>query len=201
MPDLDRALVDITRIREQFARVSEFRGYGPATVGLTGGLALLAATVQGYWVGHPALQAGRYLQLWALTAAASFGLIVIEAVFRTRRTYGGMALSMLQSALEQFLPAIVAGGLLAVILPTSVPSCVWMLPGLWQVVYSLGVFASCRLLPRAMFMVGVWYLFCGLGCLALLGPARSLSPWAMGIPFTLGQWMVAAVLQVNRDEA
>ena len=199
MPDLERALVDISRIREQLARVSEFRGYGPATVGLTGCLAAMAAAAQGCWIGQPALQPARYLQLWALTAAASFGLILAEAVFRTRRAYGGMALSMLQSALEQFLPAIVAGGLMTVILPAAAPGNVWMLPGLWQLVYSLGVFASCRLLPRAIFVVGVWYLFCGLGCL-LLGSTRSLSPWAMGIPFSVGQLMVAGVLQVHNDE-
>ena len=40
-----------------------------------------------------------------------------------------------------------------------------MLPGLWQVLYSLGIFASCRLLPRAIFGVAVFYLHRGLGAL------------------------------------
>ncbi len=42
-----------------------------------------------------------------------------------------------------------------------------MLPGLWQVVYSLGIFASCRLLPRATFWVAVFYLGTGLAVLSL----------------------------------
>ena len=75
-----------------------------------------------------------------------------------------------------------------------------MLPGLWQIIFGLGVFASSRLLPRAIYMVGVWYLCTGLSCLALLGPARSLSPWAMGLPFTLGQLFVAVSLSVSHDE-
>jgi hypothetical protein len=194
MADLNRALTDISVIREQLARGSEFRGYGPVTVGLTGVLALLAATVQRYWLADPASQTERYMHLWGTTAAVSFALIVLEAVFRSRRAHGGMALSMLQSALEQFLPAIVAGALLTVIVPSVAPASVWMLPGLWQIVYSLGVFASSRLLPRAIFVVGVWYLCCGLSCLALLGPHGSLSPWSMGIPFGVGQWLVAAIL-------
>ena len=111
-----------------------------------------------------------------------------------------MALSMLQSALEQFLPAIVAGGLLTLVLPAVAPDSAWLLPGLWQVIFSLGVFASCRLLPRATFVVGVWYLFCGLGCLALLGATKSLSPWAMGIPFAVGQFLVAGILLLHREE-
>ena len=44
---------------------------------------------------------------------------------------------------------------------------VWMLPGLWQIVFSLGFLASCRVLPRPMFAVGVWYLAAGLVSLAL----------------------------------
>jgi hypothetical protein len=200
MPDLDRALIDISRIRVQLARASEFCGYGPATVAVTGLLAFVGATAQSYWVGDAASQPRRYLHLWALIAAVSFGLITIEAVFRAHRAYGGMALSMLQSALEQFLPAIVAGGLLTMILPVAAPASIWMLPGLWQLIFSLGVFASCRLLPRAIFVVGVWYLFCGLGCLAWLGPGHSLSPWAMGIPFAVGQWLVAVILQMKHRE-
>jgi hypothetical protein len=68
-----------------------------------------------------------------------------------------------------------------------------MLPGLWQVLFSMGVFASCRFLPRQMFAVGVWYLAAGVTCLAL--GSGAFSPWAMGLPFGFGQLMVATVLQ------
>ena len=200
MPDLHRALIDISMIREQLARGSEFRGYGPITVGATGLLALLTAATQCHWLADPASQPMRYLQLWGVTAAVSFALIVFEAVFRARRAHGGMALTMLQSALEQFLPAIVAGALLTIIVPSVAPASVWMLPGLWQIVYSFGVFASSRLLPRAIFAVGVWYLICGLSCLALVGSHGSFCPWSMGIPFGVGQLLVAAILRRSSED-
>lgn len=200
MRDLNQALVDISRIREQLARGSEFHGYGPATVAITGVLALVAATAQAWWIHDPSQHVARYLRLWGITAAFSFGFILLEAIFRSRRAHGGMALSMLQSALEQFLPAIVAGGLLTIVLPTVAPTSTWLLPGLWQLIFSLGVFASCRLLPRPMFIVGVWYLSCGLSCLAFLGETRSFSPWSMGIPFAVGQFLVASILLLNRQE-
>jgi hypothetical protein len=41
MRDLDKALADIFTIRSQIAAGTAFRGYGPATVAATGGLALL----------------------------------------------------------------------------------------------------------------------------------------------------------------
>ena len=46
MKDLERALADITAIRSQMARGTQFRGYGPVTVAATGLLALLAAALQ-----------------------------------------------------------------------------------------------------------------------------------------------------------
>ena len=78
-----------------------------------------------------------------------------------------------------------------------------MLPGLWQVVYSLGIFASCRLLPRATFWVAVFYLGTGLAVLTLGHGDAALSPWAMGLPFGVGQLLAAAVLYrtLERDHA
>jgi hypothetical protein len=45
-----------------------------------------------------------------------------------------------------------------------------------------------------MFAVGVWYLACGLACLAFANGEHALSPWAMALPFGLGQLMMAAIL-------
>ena len=69
-----------------------------------------------------------------------------------------------------------------------------MLPGLWQIVFSLGIFASCRALPRAMFGAGVWYLAAGLASLAFANDARAFSPYAMAVPYGLGQFYIAIVL-------
>ncbi|MBX6315562.1 MAG: hypothetical protein IRY99_22010, partial [Isosphaeraceae bacterium] len=97
-------------------------------------------------------------------------------------------------ALEQFIPSVVAGGLLTAVIATSAPEALWMLPGLWQVLFSLGIFASCRLLPRAIVAVAVFYLLAGLACLLYARDQAALSPWAMGLPFGLGQLLTAALL-------
>jgi len=51
-----------------------------------------------------------------------------------------------------------------------------------------------------MFAVGVWNLAAGLACLIIESAQRSLSSWAMGIPFGFGQLAVAAVLQFGFEE-
>ena len=194
MTELQRALAEIRSIREQLARGMEFRGYGPSTLAATGVLALIAALIQAHWFPDPLRGVGAYLRIWTFTAGISLTVILIETVLRAQREHPVLAPQMVRSALEQFMPAIVTGLLLTVVLVRRAESSLWMLPGLWQLVFSLGVFASVRFLPRQIFIVGLWYLSSGLSCLAL-GDARAFSPWAMGIPFGVGQLMVAGVLQ------
>lgn len=194
MTDLHKALADIHLIRDQLARGAQFRGYGPTTVASTAALALLASAAQAHWLQDPGRELALYLAIWIATAAVSLIIISIETLMRTRRVHSMLAMEMIHSALDQFLPAIVAGLLLTVVLWRCAAQSVWMLPGLWQVLFGMGVFASCRFLPRPIFAVGVWYLAAGLTCLAL-GSARAFSPWAMGLPFGIGQLLVASVLQ------
>jgi hypothetical protein len=110
-----------------------------------------------------------------------------------------MATAMLQSALEQFLPAVVGGGLVTVALLELAPQDLWLLPGLWHIFFALGVFASCHFLPRATFVAGVWYFGCGLTCLALAAPTHTNSPWAMGVTYGVGHLLVAVILYQRRQ--
>lgn len=200
MNDLDKALSDITAMRHQMARSVEFRGYGPATLAATGVLALLASAGQALWLERPADNIIAYLALWVATAALSVILIGIEMVTRSRRIHSGLAERMILSAVEQFVPAAAAGLLLTAVMMSRAPESLWMLPGLWQIVFSLGVFASCRFLPGPMHAVGAWYLTAGLACLALANGEHAFSPWAMGVPYGIGQLLVAAVLYHSAGE-
>ena len=198
MMELHKALAEIRSIRGQLARGTQFRGYGPATLASTGVLALLAATVQSQWLPAPARAVNQYLCIWIATAIISLTLISVETLTHARRLYATLATQMIHSAAEQFLPAIVAGLLVTVVLTRGAPQSLWMLPGLWQVIFSLGVFSSCRVLPAQMFAVGIWYLVTGLVCLTL--GTGAFAPWAMGVPFGIGQLLVAAVLQFGDRE-
>lgn len=199
MNDLDKALGDITSIRRQVARTTEFRGYGPATLAATGLFAISAAAFQSLWVPDPAHQIARYLWVWVSTAVLSAVLTGTQMYTRTRRIHSGMSDEMIHMAVEQFLPAVGAGFLLTVVLLRAVPGSLWLLPGLWQIVFSLGIFSSCRFLPRPILAAGAWYLFTGLVCIGFAG-SRALAPWAMGIPFGVGQLLVAAILLVAAKE-
>jgi hypothetical protein len=201
MTELRQALDDINAIRSQVARGTQFRGYGPVSVASSGFLALAVAAAQAHWAQSSERDLRLFLVVWISTAAVAVSLSALETVFRVRRVHSGLAVEMIQAAVEQFLPCIVVGLLLTVVLMCVAPQDSWMLPGLWAVLFSLGVFASCRFLPRQMFAVGAWYLTAGLLSLLIAAGHHVLLPWAMGISFGVGQLLVAAVLHFGFEDA
>ncbi len=192
MSELNRALVEIRSIRRQVARSTEFRGYGPATLFATAVLAVLTGIAQTHWVPDPASCPAQYVALWVTTGMLCAALIVTQMLTRANRLHSGMANEMIRMAVAQFLPAAVAGVVLPFVLLRAAPGAVWMLPGLWQIIFSLGVFASCRCLPRPMLLVGIWFLVTGLACIHL-GDVRSLTPVTMAGSYAVGMTLVAAI--------
>jgi hypothetical protein len=203
MRDLDKALADILAIRSQLAASTAFRGYGPATLAATGVIALVVAIAQAAFLGDPTAQPLAFFAGWFAAAIASAAIIWVEMLGRSRRLHSSLADAMIHNAIEQFLPAAAAGVLLAGALARFSPENLWMLPGLWQVLVSLGIFASVRSLPRGVALAGAWYFVAGFAVLVLASGDHALSSWTMGIPFMVGQLLMAAILHLasGKDDA
>lgn len=197
MRDLDKALSDISTIRSQIAAGTAFRGYGPAALAASGALALITAFAQSLWLPDPKTQALVFFIAWGAAAALSMGLIWIEMRRRARRHHSGLADAMIRQAMDQFLPAAAAGVLLPLFTLGYAPDAAWMMPGLWQVLMGLGLFASARSLPRPVTIVAAFYLLAGFAVLLIASDGYALSPWTMGLPFMLGQFAMAAIVHVS----
>ena len=104
---------------------------------------------------------------------------------------------MINQAIEQFMPAAAAGLFLPLFLLRYAPEAIWIMPGLWQLLVSLGIFASIRSLPRSMSLAGAWYFLGGFVGLVWASTTKTLSPWQMGVPFFLGQTLMAAILHLS----
>jgi hypothetical protein len=201
MRDLDKALADIIAIRSQLAAGTAFAGYGPAAVFATAGVALITAILQYFLLDDPTHKPLAFFLGWASAALSSSAMILIEMVARSRRHHSGLADAMIHQAVEQFLPSAVAGGLLAAMLWKFAPETLWLLPGLWQVLVSLGVFASVRSLPRTVALAGAWYFVAGFAVLLFASQSHALSPWTMGLPFVIGQSLMATILYFASGES
>jgi len=192
MREIDKALADILEIRSQIAAGTAFRGYGPVAIGITGLVGLVFAAAQSLWPIAPTPTS--FIGEWMAAAAVCGTVIRLEMQGRTRRLHSGLADAMIHQAIEQFLPAVAACFCLPVLLLRFVPEATWMVPGMWQVFASLGIFASLRSLPRPIRLVGAWYFVTGFACLLAASQTHALSPWMMGLPFFGGQMMMAAIL-------
>lgn len=195
MGDYERALADIDDIRSRMAASTVFHGLGPAALATTAGLAVATALVQDALIAAPAERPGLFFAGWIAVAVVSVVLVGAEMVVRSRRHHAGLADAMIFQAVHQFLPAGAAGAALALILARFAPDALWMLPGLWQILVSLGLFAAAPSLPRGTLIAAAWYFVAGCAVLMLEGSAPTLSPWSMGVPFAVGQLLLAAVVR------
>jgi hypothetical protein len=200
MADLDKALADILAIRNQLAAGTAFQGYGPTAVAATALAALITALLQFFWLDDPTAHPLTFLFGWIAAALVSAAMIFVEMRARSLRHHSGLADAMVQQAVEQFLPAGIAGLLLAVMVWKFAPETLWLLPGLWQVLVGLGIFASVRSLPRSVALVGAWYFVAGFAVLILGSISHTLSPWTMGLPFVIGQSLMAALLHIASED-
>ena len=199
MSELNKALADIGNIRLRLAAGTVFRGFGPSVIASTGLLALAAATLQSIQL-LPADDTVAFVTVWTTVAVISAVLIGVEMVARTRRHHGGLADAMLFNAVEHFLPVGAAGLMLCAILLRFAPDTAWLLPGLWQILIGVALFVAMRFLPRSIAMAGAWYFLAGAAVLILSCQSRALSPWTMGIPFGIGQLLLAGLLLIAESD-
>jgi hypothetical protein len=198
--ELHEALNQIAEIRQQVARTEVFRGYRAVAVAFSGLLAFVVGGVQKVSLPDPRQNTLAFLVLWIGTAVLSVAASACAMAYRWRRS-SSLEREKVLLAAGQFLPCLVCGALLMVVLLRFAPESVWMLPGLWALLFGLGIFASWRCLPRALVLVGIFYELAGFSCLALFQGESALSPWSMAIPFGVGQLLTAAVLYWKLERA
>src|SRR5688572_10005359 len=194
--ELHDALTQIAEIRQQMARAEVFRGYRSLTTAFSGLLALAASAAHAWWLPG---DWDSYVVLWGAVAIVSLIVVAAEMVHRSRVSGSQLQRDMTSLAVQQFTPALVAGGLLTFAMIRFKGSQLWMLPALWAVMFSLGIFASRRLLPRGTELVGGYYLLAGLLCLALTPAGSPPWPWTMALTFGVGQLLAACILYVQLE--
>lgn len=198
-PELYEALEQISEIRGQLATAETFRGYRAASAATTGVVAALTALLQPALVGDPALHPIRYVALWVgaavlcgvgVGAQILLGYLNCDSAHRRATT---------RIVVGQLIPAITAGAAVTWALSLREAAPTALLPGLWAILVSLGVFASRRHLPRATGWVGLYYLVCGAAILEFVPGPEALAPWVMGATFGVGQFGAALVLYWNLE--
>lgn len=201
MDDLEKAIADISDIRARLAATTRFRGYAPEAVAVAGVVSALILLAQMVWPQELAANDRQLALTWGLVLVAACFTTVIEAFSRAHRQQDGMAAAMLRGALR------VVGPITAVQVATGfavlafAPGSAWILPGLWQMLIGVAVFASHATMPRGIGWPGLWYLASGAAVLGWAGANGALTPLMCGGPLVVGHLAIAWLLKHKEAQA
>ena len=200
MVELPQALAHIAEIRAQAAKAEVYRGYRSVPVAASGVMGLVAAWLQP--VGLAGDPIG-FVIYWVAVAIAAGFVGVSEIVYNYVVHDETLAKRRTRRMVGQLLPSLLAGALVTAAFVRVSTAFVPLLPGLWALLFGLGIFASRPYLVRASGWVALYFFAAGA---ALLWTARgpdTINAWAVGGTFGVGQLLTACVLYWNleRDES
>jgi hypothetical protein len=195
------ALGQIAQIHDHLARAEQYRGFHPIEVAATGLIGLAAAFAQRWLLPGPGLYdlalfwAGYWLVVAAIAGGVGVGPAVSaylyhEDVFARRRT---------RRLAGQFLPCVVAGLCVTMAVIRGGGDAAYLLPGIWSLLFGLGVFAARPFLPRSIGWVGLFYVVAGAALLARPVKQLDAAGWLVGGVFLFGQGATALVLHRNQE--
>jgi hypothetical protein len=199
---LDDALDSISNIRSQMAATGVFRGYRCASTLFSAGIAVVTAIIQHLWIPDAVHHVDEYLMLWFGAGTLCLAVVAAGMAIRYRRSDSPLDQALAVTAIQQFLPCLIVGGMATYVIGDVAWGTLWIVPGLWAMFFGMGILASRPLLPAGTTVVGAFYLLCGLVSIEWAGSHEAFSPWAMAIPFGAGQSLAAGILywKLERNE-
>ncbi len=200
---LDDALDQIADIRSQMASTRVFRGFRSATTLFSAMVAIVIGRVQSLCIPDASHHVDQFLELWLLAGLVCLLVVICFMVIRYRRSDSPLDRELAIQAACQFFPCLLAGGLFTYVLGEVSWGSMWILPGIWTIFFGMGILASRQLLPAGTWLIGAFYIFCGLVSISLSRNGMAFSPWLMAGPFGVGQAMAAGILywKLERNRA
>jgi hypothetical protein len=195
--EIDKALEQLEEIHNHVHRSEVYRGYRSILTAAMGLVALGAAFLQARFVmpGHPL----SFVYFWVTVGAVNFILPVSQILFHYLAYESPLERKKTRMALGQFLPCLLAGAFLTFAVCKTDEGFIVFLPGLWSILFGMGVYASKPYLPGAIHWMAASFFTGGVILLAMVPSGQSLSPWGMGIDFSLGLLAGAWILYFNLE--
>jgi hypothetical protein len=195
--EIDKALEQLEEIHSHVQRSELYRGYRSILTAAMGLVALGAAFLQPRFVvlEHPL----SFVYFWVAVALANFLLPISQILFHYAAYESPLERKKTRLAVGQFLPCLLAGAFLTIAVCKTNENFIIFLPGLWSILFAMGVYASKPYLPGAIHWMALSFFLGGVILLALVPSGQSLSPWGMGLDFSLGLLAGAGILYFNLE--
>lgn len=202
---LRQALSDIAEIRQRMDQTETYRGFRSVAIGISGVFVLLGAIAQGQagssgWFQSTFGAKDGYLRIWLFVALASLVVTAVEMLLRGVISSRTGVWRMHRRLVFLLSPSLIAGAVLTAVICINrdvndvATNQYWILPGMWAVVYGLGLVSCCLHLHRSTFWAATYYLIAGGIYFYLNWTTRELAAWHMVAIFGTGQLLLGGLL-------
>lgn len=189
---IHHALAQVRELQQTIIEKQRFKGYSGRARAISGTLALLAALFMSLPT-YPETNASHLLGwtiIFLIGLLLNFGVLIHWFLFDPKVHRN---IRRLKPTMDAF-PSLFVGAVLtfAMVLANEHR----FLFGIWMSLFGLANLASHHVLPRKIWVVGMFYLACGV--MFLLKPDIPFTnPWPVGIVFFVGEWIGGIVLHFD----
>lgn len=190
--EIDKALNQLSEIHRHLSKSEVYRGINPIALTAAGVMALLAGCIQYFYFSD--MSPRIFVIYWGSVAFINivvalcfigYNFIYRENRFDRRKTL---------NTIGQFFPVIIAGFIITLAISATNKSGISYLPGIWAILFGLGIFSVRPYLDKQFIWVAVFFFIAGCKLLIMAVDNSSLSPWGMSITFSVGMIISSVIL-------
>ena len=189
-----RALSDIREIGDTLARAQHTSCFRAAPIALTAIIAFAFAMLPGVCIEPMAAGQSFFVYYWLGIAILNLLIVCVDLGVRYLKTDSELQRGKTRNSLYQFTPCVFIGAYSTLTLLPLGRHSDSLLPGLWCVLMSLGIFATVNNAPKAMVFPAAFYAIAGGLFWRFEEWTVELGAWSMGLSFGIGQAWMALVL-------
>lgn len=193
--EISKAVNQISEIHKHLAKSEIFYGYKPKTLLIVGIIAFLIAAIQTWWI-IPVSNI-IFLVQWLVTGTIIAIIIGGNIIYNYLKSGSNFEIHQMSKVFLQFVPNMIAGFIITGVMLLLESSAIVFLPGIWAILFSLGIFSMRPYLPRMVGYVALFYLIAGAVLLYIVRYNLSFSPWGMGLTFGTGHIFASLILRLN----
>lgn len=193
---IQHAISQVRDLQQSMIDKQRFKGYSGRARAISGTLALLMAFIMSL----PSFPqtATSHVAGWGLIfligLLLNFGVLVHWFLFDPKVQRD---IRRLKPVMDAFPPLFVGVALTVSMIMVGEYR---FLIGIWMALFGLANLSTRHALPKKIWMIGVFYITCGL--MALLSPTIAITnPWPVGIVFFIGEWAGGIVLHFDDTSA
>lgn len=189
---IHHALAQVQELRQKVLEKQRFKGYSGRARAISGTVALAATLVMASPLFPTSFTA--HLLGWGvvflIAASVNHGALIYWFLFDpgVKRDWRRL------KPVFDVVPPFFVGAVLTLALVLRGHHD--LLFGVWMTLFGLANIATRHVLPRAITLVGLAYIFAGTTCLLTLGLSFT-NPWPMGVVFFLGEWAAGIVIHYD----